>query len=221
MESMSGTSSPQAGSSPPIRLTVENRIASLLLDAPPRNDLDLAAFAELARLGREVFPFLDVDGMIVSGRGRHFSSGAKVEELKAALTGDGRAANLLRMVENTALLTALERLPFPVVAVIRGCCFGVGLELALACHFRAAIPNAVFALPEAGFGLLPGCGGTVRLPALAGRGRATELILSGRTVGAEEAYAMGLVDCVVGKEELLPLAERFIHSRAWAWRTAA
>jgi len=97
-----------------------------------------------------------------------------------------------------------------VVAAISGCCLGAGLELALACHYRVSAPSAVFSLPEATFGLMPGCGGTVRLPALVGVGRAIELSLSGRTIGADEALACGLVDMVVEKKALLSTAVRTI-----------
>jgi enoyl-CoA hydratase/carnithine racemase len=189
---------------------VERGIAYLTLDAPPRNEMDLAFFAELARLRREVFPGLSVRGLIVHGAGRHFSSGADVAELKAILAAEpDRAAALLR--ENHASFRALEAMPFPVVAAIGGACLGAGLELALACRVRIAAPRAVFALPEVSFGLMPGCGGTVRLPRLVGAAKAVELILTGRTLLADEARAVGLVDRVVDRRDLLAAAEGIVR----------
>jgi enoyl-CoA hydratase len=91
----------------------------------------------------------------------------------------------------------LERLPFPSVAAINGFAFGGGLELALACTFRVATPNAKLGLPEIKLGLIPGYGGTQRLPRLIGEARAVEMILLGRTVGAEEAERIGLVHRIV------------------------
>jgi enoyl-CoA hydratase/carnithine racemase len=85
------------------------------------------------------------------------------------------------------------------------------MELALACHYRLAATRAVFGLPEVQFGLMPGCGGTIRLPRLIKPGRATDLILSGRNLLADEAKAIGLVDAVFDRKDLLPAAETFIR----------
>ena len=97
------------------------------------------------------------------------------------------------------------------MAAVGGCCLGSGLELALACRWRVAAANAVFALPETSFDLMPGCGGTVRLPLLVGRGRAVELLLSGRFVDAAEAREIGLVDAVVDRRDLLAAARRLVE----------
>jgi enoyl-CoA hydratase/carnithine racemase len=146
-----------------------------------------------------------VRGLVIHGAGRHFSAGADLPEMRAGLQQDaGRwRAHLL---EATRHLERLSQLPYPVVAAISGCCLGSALELALACTRRVAAANAVFALPESTFGLLPGCGGTVRLPRLVGAGRAAELILSGRTFGAAEALEWGVVARVTTRERLLPEA---------------
>jgi len=98
---------------------------------------------------------------------------------------------------------ALERAPKPVIAAINGYAFGGGCELALACHVRLASENAVFGLPEVSLGIIPGYGGTQRLPRLIGTGRALEIILSGRRVKADEAERIGLVNRVVPREQLL------------------
>ncbi len=97
------------------------------------------------------------------------------------------------------------------MAAVGGCCLGSGLELALACRWRIAAANAVFALPETSFDLMPGCGGTVRLPSLVGRGRAVDLVLSGRFVDAGEAREIGLVDAIVDRRDLLAAARRLVE----------
>jgi enoyl-CoA hydratase/carnithine racemase len=199
---------------PSLVLRQEAGVAHLVLNAPPRNEMDSAFFGELARLRADVFPGLRVRGMVVHGAGRHFSSGAKVEELEAMLQETDAASDAPFLVENVKNFLALESLPFPVVAAIGGCCFGAGMELALACHYRIAAPRATFALPEAGFGLMPGCGGTVRLTRLVGRGKAVEMVLGGQTMLADEALCVGLVDAVVDRKELLKAAGRFVRRQA-------
>jgi enoyl-CoA hydratase len=199
---------------PPLVLNEDAGIAHLVLNAPPGNEMDRAFFAELARLRTEVFPRLRVRGMVVHGAGRHFSSGARVEELESMLRESDADSGAALLAENAADLHALESMPFPVVAAIGGCCFGVGMELALACHYRVAATRATFALPEAGFGLMPGCGGTVRLTRLVGRGKAIEMILGAQTMLADEALSVGLVDAVVDRKKLLESAERLVNKRA-------
>lgn len=188
-----------------VRLSVEDGFAHLVLSSPPRNALDLAAFEELSELASGELPRLDARGLVVRGEGRHFSSGADVPGLLAALSGaaDGGGAFVRR---HAASLRAIEALPYPTVAAISGSCLGAALELALACRFRAAAPRAVMALPEAELGLMPGLGGVTRLAALVGRARAAELVLTGRTVGAEEALRTGLVDAVAARGGLVARA---------------
>jgi len=200
------------GREAPLRLALEpdNEVAHLVLDAPPRNEMDQGFFHTLAALVR-MLKDLPVRGLVVHGAGRHFSSGADVNTLKIGLTGEQPALAVHNLLEATSSLQAIAELPYPTVAAIGGCCLGSGLELALACRWRVAAANAIFALPETSFGLMPGCGGTVRLPALVGRGRAVELLLSGRFVDAEEAREIGLVDAVVDRRDLLPAARRLVE----------
>ena len=178
----------------PVTLRVERGIARLALSRPPRNVMTTEVFEELARLARDVLPGLDVRGMVLQGNGRHFSSGADIEEIRGMLAARDGEEGAGFLQGNVETLLALERLPYPVVAAVRGCCFGVGLELALACRWRVASPRAVFAMPEVSYGLMPGCGGTVRLREIAGTGRAVELILTARLFGAGEALQLGVVD---------------------------
>ena len=200
------------GSEGALRLVVDpdGRIARLVLDAPPRNEMDQGFFGALAALVGTL-KGLPVRGLVVHGAGRHFSSGADVGALKAGLAGAQPELAGRELLAATASFQALAELPYPSVAAVGGCCLGSGLELALACRWRVAAANAVFALPETSFDLMPGCGGTVRLPALVGRGRAVELLLSGRFVDAAEALEIGLVDAVVDRRGLVDAARRLVE----------
>jgi enoyl-CoA hydratase/carnithine racemase len=194
-----------------VRIDLVDGIAHLVLEAPPRNELDVACLADLARALRDELPRLDARGLVVCGSGRHFSSGANVAQLEAIFLGD--PANGARLVvEHSDALSLVDRLPVPTVAAISGTCLGAALELALACRFRVAARRATLALPEASFGLMPGLGGIARLTALCGRSRAIDLVLSGRSVDAEEALDLGLVDAVVERGALLDTARSLVRT---------
>ncbi|MCW5233043.1 enoyl-CoA hydratase/isomerase family protein [Verminephrobacter eiseniae] len=132
--------------------------------------------------------------LIVTGEGdKAFCAGADIKELQnRELQAQREGAE-----SGQAVFALLDRLPIPSVALVNGFAFGGGCELALACTLRLALPNARFGLPEVKLGLIPGYGGTQRLPRLVGLGRALELVLTGRTVDAPEALAIGLVNRVV------------------------
>jgi len=143
--------------------------------------------------------------LIVTGAGeKSFISGADIQEL-APLDPRG-AEEISRLGQR--VVGSLERASKPVIAAINGYAFGGGCELALACHMRIASENAVMGLPEVGLGIIPGYGGTQRLPRLVGTGRALELILSGRRVKADEAERIGLVNRVVPLAALREEAEK-------------
>lgn len=141
--------------------------------------------------------------VIITGAGKAFQSGADIQELSRMTPLD-----ILRwnqgIVEN---LDALERIRPPVIAAINGFALGGGLELALACTMRIAAESARMGLPEVRIGILPGAGGTQRLPRLIGKGLAAEMILTGEMITAQEAYRIGLVNRVVPDGELMAAAE--------------
>lgn len=188
--------------SPGIVLERNGELAQLVLDRPPRNAMDSALFAELRRIVAQELPALRTRGLVVRGRGRHFSSGAEIDEIVSSVAAQSEADALATLRANQAAVDALARSRLPVVAAISGCCFGSALELALGCQARVAADNALLALPEVQHALMPGCGGTVRLVALVGYRRALELVLRGRSLDAHEALAEGLVDRVVARGEL-------------------
>jgi enoyl-CoA hydratase len=147
--------------------------------------------------------------LIVTGSGeKSFISGADINEL-AVLDPRG-AEDISRFGQR--VFDKLEGASKPVIAAVNGYAFGGGCELALACHMRLASENAVLGLPEVSLGIIPGYGGTQRLPRLVGPGRALELILSGRRVKADEADRIGLVNRVVPREQLLGEAEALANT---------
>ncbi|MFL1461781.1 enoyl-CoA hydratase/isomerase family protein [Roseococcus sp. DSY-14] len=176
------------------RLERRGAVALVTLDRPEA--LNALSFAILRRLG-EVFDEVaasDARALVITGAGeRAFCAGADLPELRGrALLEQKRGAEL-----GQAVFARLDALPMPSVAVIHGFAFGGGLELALACTFRLATPAARMGLPEIKLGLIPGYGGTQRLPRVVGQARAMEMILSGRTLRAEEAERWGLVNRIV------------------------
>ena len=136
----------------------------------------------------------DARALIVTGEGeKAFCAGADIKELQHR----GLAAQREGAALGQAVFAQLDGLAIPSIALVNGYAFGGGCELALACTLRLALPNAKFGLPEVKLGLIPGYGGTQRLPRLIGPGRALELVMTGRTVNAEEALAIGLVNRIV------------------------
>lgn len=166
---------------------------------PRRNSLTMALLAEGAALLRRVAADRAVRAVVITGAGRKaFCAGADLKE-RAAM-GDAEVAGFHRALR--AFLDGLEALPQPVLAALNGAALGGGLELALACDLRVAAEGVELGLPEVGLGIIPGGGGTQRLPRLLGVARAKDLILTGRRVGAAEALAMGLVAAVAPPERL-------------------
>ncbi len=158
-----------------------------------RNALNADVLGELRAAFGEARAAEPVGAVILTGAGeKAFVAGADIAELAEQTPLGGKDKTLL----GQSILDEVEAFPKPVVAAVNGYAFGGGLELALACHLRVASTNARLGLPEVKLGIIPGYGGTQRLPRLVGRGRALELILSGEPIGAEQALAWGLVNRV-------------------------
>lgn len=177
-----------------VELTKVDDYAILRLNRPDAlNALSFAILREIAKALDEVATW-KVRALIVTGAGdKAFCAGADIKELRGrTMTDRKRGAEL-----GQSAFARLERLPFPSVAAINGFAFGGGLEFALACTFRVAVRSAKLGLPEIKLGLIPGYGGTQRLPRVVGEARALEMILLGRTVAADEAERIGLVHRVV------------------------
>jgi enoyl-CoA hydratase len=190
-----------------VEVTVEDGIARVTLNRPDAlNSLSIALLAELDAAATRIEREPAIRAAIVTGAGRAFAAGADIEEI-ARLDRDSGQAFARR---GQAVFSHLENLEKPVVAAVNGFALGGGCELALACHVRIASSKAKFGQPEVKLGILPGFGGTQRLPRLVGRGKATELVLHGGHVSAEEALRIGLVNEVVEPDELLPRAAKWL-----------
>ncbi|MEU8673645.1 enoyl-CoA hydratase/isomerase family protein [Streptomyces sp. NPDC048560] len=194
-----------------VRVTYEDAVAWVCLDRPPLNLFDTSQqlAAELAL--RELEAREGLRAVVFTGAHGHFSAGGDVKEMGTLAPGEaaGYAERISRLTRQVAAL------PVPVIAAMEGFVLGGGCELALAADVRVCAPTARFALPETPLGLIPGAGGTQRLPRLIGLSRAKDIIFSGRMVHADEAARIGLVDAVVPEEDLTGTA------RAWSLRYTA
>lgn len=173
------------------------------------NALNDAVVADLAALAASSATDDSVRALILTGAGpKAFVAGADIGQLAAV----GGSSGEQFAITGQSAFRALERLGKPVVAAVNGFALGGGCELAMACHIRYASPNAKFGQPEVKLGVIPGYGGTVRLPRLVGRGRALELMMSGELIDAAEALRIGLVNKVVAQESLVDEAKALLRS---------
>ncbi len=191
-----------------LTLDVADRIATLSVNRPDKlNALNEATIRELAAAVDEVTAREDVGGVIVTGVGeKAFVAGADIAELAKMGPVDGIDVSRL----GQAVFRRIELSRKPVIAAVNGFALGGGCELALACHLRIASENAKFGLPEVKLGIIPGYGGTLRLPRIVGKGRALELMLTGEMIDAQEAYRIGLANRVVPQAELAETARKLM-----------
>ncbi len=184
-----------------------NRVRWLTVNRPDKlNALNRTVMEELAGAVADAAADSDVGALVVTGAGeKAFVAGADISEFRGLSAAE--AQDLARRGQRT--FAALEGLRKPVVAAVNGFALGGGCELAMACHLRIASSAARFGQPEVKLGLIPGYGGTQRLPRLVGRGRALEMLLAGDMIDAETAAAWGLVNRVVAPEELRGAVQQF------------
>lgn len=188
----------------------KGKTAHITINRPEAlNALNWKTMNELRAALESVRDDAGVGGVIITGAGdKSFVAGADIKELA---TKDPVGAKEFSLASQE-ILSYIEHFPKPVIAAINGFCLGGGCELALACHMRVASENARFGQPEVNLGIMPGNGGTQRLPRLVGKGRALELILTGNMIDAEEAYRIGLVNKVAQQENLLATAEEILNA---------
>lgn len=188
-----------------IKLEERDNIAVVAINRPDKlNALNAATVAEVRAAFESLRAREEVRAVILTGVGeKAFIAGADIVELSqmTPLTG----TQVSRAGQET--LRIVETMPVPVIAAINGFALGGGLEFALACHIRIASENAKLGLPEVKLGIIPGYGGTFRLPRVVGRGRALELMLTGEMINAQEAHRIGLVNQVVAQANLMETAE--------------
>ncbi len=184
-----------------ILITKENGIGIVTVNRPESlNAMNKDVIIELISKIEGLLSEEDIRVIIITGSGeKAFIAGADIKLMQKMNKSEAyEFANLGHKLVNT-----IENSDKPVIAAVNGFALGGGSEIALACHIRVASDNAVFAQPEVKIGLLPGWGGTQRLPRIVGKGLANELIITGRNVTAQEALEIGLVNRVVSKEELI------------------
>jgi enoyl-CoA hydratase len=193
-----------------LRFEVEDGIATVTINRPDKlNALNAATIDELATVVDEIARRDDVRGAIVTGAGaKAFVAGADIGELAQMGPIDGIEVSR----QGQRVFRAIELSRKPIIAAINGFALGGGCELALACHLRLAAESAKFGLPEVKLGIIPGYGGTLRLPRIVGKGRALELILTGEMIDAAEAHRIGLVNRVVPQDELLGAARSLMQT---------
>ncbi len=179
----------------------KDNIGVLTVNRPDKlNALSTELTEELQHLLDEIEKDVDLRVVVITGAGdKAFVAGADINELVERDALNGRDVSRFRQ----ALFAHIENLPIPVIAAVNGYALGGGLELALACNIRIASEKAQFGAPEVKLGIIPGDGGTQRLPRLVGLGRAMELVLTGDFIDAQEAHRIGLVNRVVSPDELM------------------
>lgn len=191
-----------------------DEIGILEIGTPPGNQLKHPAFVSRPSLENFITENR-LKGLIITGMGRNFSTGADPETISEISSDPGLMQRELN--EGKAVLTYIRNLNIPVIAAINRVCFGGGLEIALACHIRVASENALFAFPESNYGLIPGLNGTVRLPELTGLAWALQIILSGDTLDAPTALKTGLIDHLSPRDSAMEytvaLMNKMVHRR--------
>jgi enoyl-CoA hydratase len=192
-----------------LTLEVADRVAVLTINRPDKlNALNDATIAELGHAIDQIRVDDAIGGVIVTGAGRAFVAGADISELSGQTPVLGKA----RSRAGQDVFRRFETCPKPVVAAVNGFALGGGCELAMSCHVRIASDAAKFGQPESKLGILPGYGGSQRLPRLVGKGRAMQLLMSGEMIDAAEAYRIGLVNKVVPGAQLMTEARAMMKT---------
>ena len=186
-----------------IRVTIEDGVAVLTIDSPPVNQMSPQMGQDFGEAITEAFGEDAVKAIILTGTGKNFIAGADITQLQAVKDRDEIFQIAFRAAQ---FLNSIEVGPKPVISAINGNCLGGGLETAMVCHYRVAAQGVNLGQPEVQIGLIPGAGGTQRLPRLVGLPNALEMITAGKPIKAEKALMQGLVDQVVPHDQLLEKA---------------
>jgi 3-hydroxyacyl-CoA dehydrogenase/enoyl-CoA hydratase/carnithine racemase len=194
-----------------IKVELKDGIAVFTMDNPPVNQLSQHFVEELAQAFTEAYTDDEIKAIVLTGTEKNFIAGADITQIKDVKAKD---KVLPKLVDNNRFLKAIETGPKPVIAAINGNCLGGGLEIAMVCHYRVAVQGVSLGQPEVQIGLIPGAGGTQRLPRLVGLRYGLEMITIGKPISAGVAHNRGLVDEVVEPDQLVDhavnAARRFI-----------
>lgn len=202
-----------------ILLSIENKVGTITINRPTKlNALNKATISELHNALTLLELNADVRVIIITGnREKAFVAGADIAEFAQFTPNQGAE---LATLGQESLFNFIENFKKPVIAAVNGFALGGGLELAMACHFRIASYNAKMGLPEVSLGVIPGYGGTQRLPQLVGKGRAMEMIMTAGMITADEAVRIGLVNYAVAQSDLLDfcinMAQKIIKNSPFA-----
>ncbi|MGG3988784.1 enoyl-CoA hydratase [Bacillus smithii] len=204
-----------------VRWEHREKIAIIILNRPEAaNALSKQLLSELKQLLQTVKGQNDIQTVIITGSGPFFCAGADLKERKGMDEEEVKQA----VQQIRSIINELENVPQPTIAAINGAAMGGGLELALACDIRIAAQDAKLGLTETSLGIIPGAGGTQRLPRLIGKGRAKELIFAARKISGAEAEILGLVEYAVEAERVLEkafeLAKEFVENAPLSLRQA-
>ena len=187
-----------------VKTAIEDRVAVITIDHPPVNALNATTLSELSEAVDEVIANPEVKAVVITGAGQiAFVAGADINEFTSISTAE-QAIEAAR--RGQTVFSKIECSPKPFIAAVNGVAFGGGMELALACHIRLIGDRAKLGQPEINLGIIPGWGGTQRLPRIVGKAKAIELILTGDNITAQEAYRLNLVNKVVPGGEVLKTA---------------
>ncbi|WOV88661.1 enoyl-CoA hydratase [Sporosarcina oncorhynchi] len=184
-----------------LKITIEDSIATAVINRPPANALSSGLIREVNELLDTVEHDDDVRVVVLHGEGKFFSAGADIKEFTTVSSGE-EFSKLSSAGQE--VFERLENFSKPVIAAIHGAALGGGLELAMGCHIRFVTEKAKLGLPELQLGLIPGFAGTQRLPRLVGAAKAAEMLLTSDPVTGEQAVRLGLANQVFSDEELLP-----------------
>jgi 3-hydroxyacyl-CoA dehydrogenase/enoyl-CoA hydratase/carnithine racemase len=186
-----------------IRVDLRDGVAVLTIDNPPVNQMSPPLMQDFSEAVREAWEDGGVKAVVVTGTGKNFIAGADITQLKLVKE---REEIYRKVLTGTRFLNSIEAGPKPFIAAINGNCLGGGLETAMACHYRVAVEGVSLGQPEVQIGVIPGAGGTQRLPRLIGLPNALEMITTGKPIRAEKALQRALVDEVVPQDKLLDAA---------------
>ncbi|HSN07608.1 MAG TPA: enoyl-CoA hydratase-related protein [Hanamia sp.] len=192
-----------------LKTDLDKSIFTITINRPDKlNALNKTVLEELNSAMESVYNDDKIKAVIITGAGeKAFVAGADILEFTEVKDEEGAAL----AKKGQDIFFKIENCPKPVIAAVNGFALGGGCELAMACHFRLASPNAKFGQPEVNLGLIPGYGGTQRLTMLVGKGKAMELMMTGNMIGAEEAKTLGLVNYVEEQKNLIPITKDIIN----------
>ncbi|KRG14467.1 enoyl-CoA hydratase [Virgibacillus soli] len=194
-----------------ITVMKENQIGIVAINRPPANALSQELIRELSQIFDQLAEDQDIRVILLQGEGKFFSAGADIKEFSAIQSAED-FSNSSQLGQQT--FAKIESSTKPVIAVIHGAALGGGLELAMACHIRLVSNEAKLGLPELQLGLIPGFGGTIRLPHLLGPGKAAEMLFTSEPLSGIEAVQWGLANHAYPEEELFNRAKELAHKIA-------